>query len=44
MATVMDTTDTTAWQLRRLGILMEPNVADPYEVGGGAQSRRGAGA
>src|SRR5437868_2936949 len=34
MATVMDTTDTTAWQLRRLGVVMEPDMADPYEVGG----------
>jgi beta-1,2-mannobiose phosphorylase / 1,2-beta-oligomannan phosphorylase len=34
MALVMEATGTAAWQLRRLGVVMEPNMADPYEVGG----------
>src|SRR2546430_8682956 len=34
MALVMETTGTAAWQLRRLGVVMEPNMADPNEVGG----------
>ena len=34
MGMVMETTGTAAWPLRRLGVVMEPNMADPSEVGG----------
>src|SRR5260370_25564205 len=34
MAMVRHTADMAAWQLRRLGVVMEPNMADVHEVGG----------
>ena len=34
MAMVMHTTDMATVQLRRLGVVMEPNMADAHEVGG----------
>src|SRR5205085_11923998 len=34
MAMVMETTGTATGQLRRLGVIMEPNIADPREAGG----------
>jgi beta-1,2-mannobiose phosphorylase / 1,2-beta-oligomannan phosphorylase len=34
MAMVMQTTDMATWQLRRVGVVMEPNMDDAHEVGG----------